>query len=374
VQKLAILCNESAGRIDAIRDHSFRLAQAIRQHGVAADVCQRSGDGAWYVADGDSAADRPRSRDLCIGFADYDALVLQYNPFMYGKWGFAPWLPLRLLNVRRARPRTRIALMVHEPYVPMVSWQWALMGAWQRAQLEAVRLNSDVVFASIEAWARMLANRRPYRSALHLPVGSNLPDRRDARGEMRRRLKVADDDVVLASLSTSPAGRLLGYVVGAANALATKEKPGSVALLHLGAGAPKAEGLIESVRVYQPGRLSDEQLASWLSAADLFLAPFVDGVSTRRGSMMAALQHALPVIGTAGRLTDSVLAGSTDALRLLPVGQGDLFSEAVAELAHSREHANKLGLAGRALYESRFDWPVVADRLLRALDLASEPS
>jgi glycosyltransferase involved in cell wall biosynthesis len=183
---------------------------------------------------------------------------------------------------------------------------------------------------------------------------------------MRRRLELANSDIALASLSTGLAGRLFDYTVRASNTLATEWK--NVVLLHLGAGAPKASGLLDSVRILQPGRLPDGELASWLSAADLFLAPFVDGVSTRRGSMMAALQHAVPVVGTTGRLTDTVLTQATNALLLVPVGRPDLFAEAVVELASAREEAARLGSSGRKLYESSFDWPVLARRLLHELE------
>jgi glycosyltransferase involved in cell wall biosynthesis len=369
MERLAIVSNASAGRINAIADYSFRLAGAIRDRGVAADICLRQPSGDWSVIDGERRTLAGHSLSQSLRATPYASVVLQYNPFMYGRWGFAPWLPLQLLRLKRAKNGTRIALMVHEPYVPMTNWKWVLMGAWQRAQLEAARIGADIVFASIEAWTRMLGERRPFRPAIHLPVGSNLPDRRHARTSMRERLKIADEEIVLASLSTGPAGRLVRHAVQAANALAAKG--GSVVLLQLGAGAPDPQDLADSVRVFQPGRLVGEELASWLSAADLFLAPFVDGVSTRRGSMMAALQHALPVVGTSGRLTDSVLAQATDALMLVPVDRPDLFADAVVELAQSRDDADRRGRAGRALYESAFDWPVVAGRLLQALELES---
>ena len=367
--RLVLVCSESAGRVDAIREYSFRLAQAVRDRGVTVDVCLRRGDGAWLLCESNGDAENRRSRRVWIDAGEYDAVVLQYNAFMYGKWGFAPWLPWKLLTLKRANPRMRIGLMVHEPYVPMADWKWMLMGAWQRAQLEAARFSADIVFASIEVWAWMLQDKRPFRPAVHLPVASNLPDRRSARAAMREHLKVADDDIVLASLSTGPAGRLFDYVVHSVNVLTTESR--KTVVLNLGAGATDASDLADSVSVHQPGRLPDDELASWLSAADIFLAPFVDGVSTRRTSVMAALQHQVPVVGTMGRLTDTALRQATDALRLVPVGRPDLFAEAVVALARSPADAQRLGHAGRALYESRFDWPVISRRLLDELEIAA---
>ena len=77
---------------------------------------------------------RPRNIDHAeLGHAD--AVLVQYNPFSYGRWGFAPWLVALTWALRLRRREPRIALMVHEPYVPMITWRSTVMGLWQRAQL-----------------------------------------------------------------------------------------------------------------------------------------------------------------------------------------------------------------------------------------------
>ena len=364
---VALLCSESPGRIDAIRSYSLRLAAALRDRAeVSADVHLRTPSGRWRRADSESEMS---SKLLTRQLAPYDAIVLQYNPFMYGRWGFAPWLPPMLARLRRRRARPVLALMVHEPYVPMVSWRWTLMGLWQRAQLEALRIDADVVFSSIEAWCEMLARRKPSRPTLHLPVGANLPDKREARPLIRGRLGLDEDAFVLAAFGTANPSRHLDYIVASANSVA--QSMGSAVLFNLGADAPRLSGLSPAVQLHEPGSLPEDDLAAWMAAADLFLAPFVDGVSTRRGSMMAALQHGLPIVGTAGPLTDDVLRDATHALRLTPVDRGDAFVEAACQLAHDAEDRQRLARAARALYESAVDWPVLGHRLLDALAIGA---
>jgi len=360
VRRLAILCNESLGRIDAIRDHSFLLAEAVRQQGWAVEVCLKRSDAEWSVV---NRGEHGESLGGHFDPGEYDAVVVQYNPFLFGKWGFAPWLPMKLWSWKR-KSRVRIALMVHEPYVPMLDWKWVLMGTWQRMQLEATRVAADIVFASIEATTDALLSRRPSRPTHHLPVGSMLPDRRDARVDSRDHLKIGRESFVLASLGTDHPSRLIEYIADAVNAVANSVD--ELVLLNLGANAPGPEGLHAGVRVHRPGFLSDADLSGWLSAADLFLAPFADGVSTRRSSLMAALQHGLPVVGTDGHLTDGVLRRSS-ALLLAPVDRPDLFAQAAVELAKSPEERLASGRAARALYEATFDWPVLARRLIDAL-------
>jgi glycosyltransferase involved in cell wall biosynthesis len=119
--------------------------------------------------------------------------------------------------------------------------------------------------------------------------------------------------------------------------------------------------------VRRPGWLSDEDLAAAIAAADLFLLPLADGVSTRRTTLMAALQHGLPVVATRGPLTDRELLDAGDALRLVPVARTDLFAATARELAQAPAARVRLGEAGRALYERAFAWESTAARVLRAL-------
>jgi glycosyltransferase involved in cell wall biosynthesis len=105
-----------------------------------------------------------------------------------------------------------------------------------------------------------------------------------------------------------------------------------------------------------------------LWASDLVLLPFTDGVSTRRTTLMAALAHGRPVLGLRGDNTDSVLAAAPDALALTPVGDTVAFSRAAVELTRDPHRLRALGDAGRHLYETRFDWPVMAERVTTVLE------
>jgi glycosyltransferase involved in cell wall biosynthesis len=344
-----ILCNQSEGRVDAIRDASAQLARALTAEGARVAVSQRPDGSGWPA---------------CAGSVSegWDVILLQYNPFLYGRWGFAPWLVLHFWRLRLRRRRRLMALMVHEPYVPMTGWRWVLMGLWQRTQLALLRAASDVVFASIEVWTERLRRTWPGRPTAHLPVGSNLPDRRDRRTASRRLLETEKGELVLATLSSGHPSHDLELVQAALAALA--ERGRRVVYLVLGAGAAVPERVPPGVRVVRPGQLSGDELASMLSAADLFLAPLVDGVSTRRTTAMAALQHGLPVVGTDGPLTDELFRKTPHAIHLVPVGHPALFAAEVVRLVERPVERASVGRAAEQLYGSCLDWPVSARRLL----------
>jgi glycosyltransferase involved in cell wall biosynthesis len=271
-----------------------------------------------------------------------------------------------MLSLRLQRARPRVALIVHEPFVPMAGWRWALMGIWQRFQLALLRLAADVVFASIEPWAVALEAQLPGGPVHHLPVGSNFPDGRAVRADQRRRLGVGEETLVVACLGRAHPSFLGRYAAAAVNAMAAAGER-KLLVLNLGAEAPPLPGLDPAVAVAAPGYLGPEDFAARLAAADIFLAPLIDGVSTRRGSVMAALQHGLPVVGTSGPLTDPLLRRAGSALQLTEVGDDEGFAHAAAGMAADPDARRSAGAAARRLYELNFDWPVAAGRLLAAL-------
>jgi glycosyltransferase involved in cell wall biosynthesis len=349
-RRIAVLCRDSQRVVDGIRDYSWLLVQALQQSGrFEATLLVRFG--------------------VSEPLSGYDAVVLQYNPFLYGRWGVAPWLPLMLAQTRRATPRPIIAVMVHEPYVPMVDARSALMGLYQRLQLASLRRSADVLFSSIESWIPQLGGRVAKRPCFHLPVASTLPDRRNFRRQERERLAVDGETCVLAAFGTAHPSRLTQYIVNAANAVGRSGR--RVVILNLGAGASDLGPLDRSVKVVAPGTLAADLLARRLAAADIFLAPFVDGVSTRRTTLMAALQHGIAVVGTDGALTDGVLRRARGAVCLVPAGEPERFAETVVQLATDGEQRLALGEQGSRLYTQLFDWPRLTTRLVDALGLQS---
>jgi glycosyltransferase involved in cell wall biosynthesis len=368
---LAVVLAQSTTQADGIRDYTFRLLREIERHpDWELSLAVRSLDGRWQTFGSDPSANGGPSRrhavPRCVAAAD--AVVLQYNPFSYGRRGFAPSLLAEVARLRLQPGRPTMALMVHETYVTMKNWRWALMGSWQRVQLRVLGALTDLQFCAIEAWIERLGRGGRGRSVHHLPVGSNFPDRRGHRDSERLRLGADHDTVVLACFGMSHPGRLEAHVMQAAESVARSGR--RVILLNLGTD-PCRRRNGDSFSVHSPGYLDEEPVARLLSAADIFLAPYGDGVSTRRTTVMAALQHELPVVGTVGPLTDDVLRGSA-ALRLIPLDRPELFSGAVSELATDAAERRALGRAGRELYESRFDWPVLVRRLLDVLAATAE--
>ena len=360
---LTIVAVEDPGRrADGIRDYTRRLVDELGREGTFQPrLIYRRPTGGWT---GPARGRAMRSAGIPRDVRDADVVLVQYNPFWYGRRGFAPALPAFLWNLRRLRRRPVIGLMVHETFVNPRNLRWAVMGAWQRGQLHALLAAAEVRFCSIERWAEQLRHALPRRDVHHLPVGSNLPDMSHLREESRASLGVDGDTTVIACFGLRHPERLQDHTMGAANAIARAGR--RVLLLNLGNG-PCDVHFAGRVTVRSPGFLEEEPLAALLSSSDLFLAPYLDGVSTRRTTVMAALQHRIPVVGTSGYLTDRAFSDASSALALVPVGQADAFVAEASRLADDPDERRLRGDAGRRLYERQFDWPVITSRLVEQL-------
>lgn len=353
LDRIAVLYSDFAGVEDAIGAVSEGRAHALRASGLDARVFAFPDRGQGTAGHGDLSGFGP------------DAVVLEYNPFSYGRWGFSPRLPVQFGNLALLPSRPIRALMCHERFfMPMRGVKHTAMSLWQRAQLRALRQMSDVVFASIQPWVDDFARSWPHRPTACLPVTSTVPDRRSVRAATRAGMELDDNAILLCLFGKSHTSRLVGHGVAAINA--THEVVGSrLRLLVVGADASAPPGLHSDITVFELPSAPAAEVSAALAASDVLVAPFADGVSTRRTTVMAALQHALPVVSTAGASTDSALSG---AMRLVPVRDTEGFSRAVVGLAEDVPERLRLGQEGRELYERLYSWPRITQQLTEQLD------
>jgi glycosyltransferase involved in cell wall biosynthesis len=286
-------------------------------------------------------------------------VLLQYNPFRYGRWGFAPQL---LIDVQRyRRDGRRIAVMVHEAWLDVTSWRTAVMGSWQRLQLRTLVGQVDAVMTSTEAIARALGPR-----AVHVPVSANIVPVQSDAGTARATAG-SEGSFTVGLFGRDHPSRALDYAEDAIALLAKACGPRHLAVLNLGADAP-AISTPTGVHVFRPGEQTPDELSASISAIDLMLLPFLDGVSTRRSTLMAALAHGRPVLGLEGKNTDRILRDADGALALTPVGDPAAYALTAVALLRDDQLRAGFGAGGRRLYEERFDWPVTAAQAAAVLE------
>ena len=332
-----LIVYRTTGGVDAIDEYSARLTRALDEAGIAAR----------YVSTGLRAARRLEGRPAWI--------LLQYNPFSYGRWGVAPGLIRDAISMRR-RTGALLAISIHEPWGDVRDWRSALMSAYQRAQLRSLMRVADRIIVATEAYGRAIGHR-----AIHVPVGSNITPLGLPGVQARERLGLGEQ-LVVTLFGTGHPSRALGHAEAAIAALRAQRGAGEMTVLNLGLGSPQVR-LPQDVEVVTPGRLAPEEISLRLHASDLLLLPFTDGVSSRRTTLMAGLAHGVPVVGLSGPSTDRIFVQRGDALRLTPFGDPSQFARAVVDLGADEDARRALGAGGRGLYRAEFDWPIIARRV-----------
>jgi glycosyltransferase involved in cell wall biosynthesis len=277
-----------------------------------------------------------------------------------------------MARVRDRSPGTRLAIMYHETYVPVENWKFAVMTTWQRYQFWRLGRAADTLLFSTHRWAEV---HRPWfrdKPVFHLPVGSNVPREPITSSQARSRLGIADDEVVLGVFGTAHVSRLFTTLNAAARAVQAAGR--RVRVLYVGPGGAVVRASLDAdIPLIADGPLPADEVSRRLSSMDIALSTYTDGVSTRRGAMMAALQHGIAVVGTRGVGTDpELLAENGRGLSLWPVGDDASLAAAVVRLAGDEVERARLAAAGLALFENRYAWPVVARRLLACLGGQSE--
>jgi glycosyltransferase involved in cell wall biosynthesis len=108
------------------------------------------------------------------------------------------------------------------------------------------------------------------------------------------------------------------------------------------------------------GYCSREEVSRYLCSSDICVQIYSDGVSFRRGSFLAALNHGLPIITTVHKTLPGELRDRHHLLAI-PLGDIDKLVGSIKELIESPDLRNRLAVNARRFSE-RFSWDKIADK------------
>lgn len=281
-------------------------------------------------------------------------LFVQWVPHGYGYKSLN--LPFCLWVWNRSRRGDDVQLMVHEPFLPfaLTRFRQNAGAAVHRLMLMVLLRAAGRVFVSTPSFVPRI---RPFgpggMSCTWLPVPSPVPDRADAALVRERREALAGASPVVGYFGTS--NPLVAEVLEAVLRGVVERRP-DVKLLLIGRGTDALAAALRrraeaGAAVVAHGERPAAEIAALLHCCDVFVQPYPDGVTARRTTLMALLDHGCAVVASAADQTEPWWDG---AVELTPVGDVRRMVDAAVALLDSPARRAQLSAAARRMYSERF--------------------
>lgn len=320
-----------------------------------------------------------------------DIVHIQYQTAAYGMHpaiNFAPRALIRYSFLPRTyggeRRRVRVAVTFHDLRVPYLFPKVGRVREWVTRELarssDAVIVTNDEDYLKLEIW-----NLK--RLSL-VPIGSNIttvPPPNYQRAAWRAQYGIGGNETLLCYfgfLNESKGGEMLIRALAEITQASLLMIGGQT-----GASDPtnaaylaKVKALIKELgltsRVLWADYMPSEIVTANFLASDICVLPYRDGASYRRGTLMAALAHGMPIVTTTPRA-----AGAVHGLRSVPVGSplptlrdGEncllvppddprALAEAIRRAAASPDLRRRIGAGARELAQ-HFTWDKIAQQHL----------
>ncbi|MFZ0888801.1 MAG: glycosyltransferase family 4 protein [Candidatus Binataceae bacterium] len=306
----------------------------------------------------------PRAlRALDRGVSSGGHLLVQYVPHAFG-WK-AMNLPFCLWLL--SRRRNGVTVMFHETAFPLSrrqSIRHNTLGAVTRVMAMLVARAAERIIVSTPGWERLLRPIIPRTRRIEWsPVPSNVPVVDDPGGVAETRARYqAPGGLILGHfgayqrLIVDPLAELLSAILDGRG----PSRSAPVCALLMGENSEVFRTRLLRAnphladRIHATGMLAAPQLSLHLAVCDVMVQPYPDGATTRRGSLMAALAHGIPVVTTAGFLTEPLWQNS-DAILMAPVGDTAALRRLTERLLADERERIRQGRAAKELYARRFD-------------------
>ncbi|MFQ5944682.1 MAG: glycosyltransferase family 4 protein [Anaerolineae bacterium] len=371
--KVLLVSAEFPPRGGGVGAYTRRLAEALLDLGTPVEVATSSSEGedqefsfpVWRKMADWSFASWGQLRWL-LAETRPSILHIQYQA---GAYRHHPAINLSPYWVRFSRSGMRVAVTFHDLRGPYLFPKAGPLRAWS---LRLMARSADVAIVADRADQARLA--RWGVAAERIPIGSNIdpkPPQGYDRADWRSERGVKHGDVVLAYFGFLHESKGADVLVEALSQLVAKQHPVSLLMVGRMAGESNpttiayAAGVRERLardglddRVHWTGYLVPAEVSGWLMAADLCVLPYADGASLRRGSLMAALAHGLPVVTTFPSGPVPELVDGVNAALVAP-GDAAALAARIEALAASPGERERLGRGARKLSRT-FSWDRVA--------------
>lgn len=295
-----------------------------------------------------------------------DLVNIQYQAAAYNMAAFIHILPVRLDGVR-------VVTTFHDLLVPYL---FPKAGPLRYQAVLTLARSSDGVIVTNRGDRERLATEKSLASLRHIPIGSNIapnPPPDYNRAVWRSALGFRPEDVVVGYFGFLNASKGVDTLLQAVRIARNGGLPAK--LLMIGGRtrtndpanfvyADEIDELIGKLdlldHIKWTGFVDDRAVSGHLMAADAVALPYRDGVSFRRGSLMAALAHGCAIITTHPDVDTPELVGNKH-VRMIAAESPTALALAIEDLAQNPELCAEMG-RNAARLAADFSWETIAAR------------
>jgi glycosyltransferase involved in cell wall biosynthesis len=372
----ALVAGEYPPQHGGVADYTYALARALAARGDDVHVFAPPWDAEAEALDGVVLHRLPDGFGRCSrqmlesALADLQkprAVVVQYVPQSFGMRG-CNLMFVRWLQRLRGYP---LFVMFHEVSVtvgPETPLKYRVQAIVTRLMAASAIHAADAIFASTPIWISLINRLGKPRTAIDwTPVPSNIALSSDAAAVDAIRRRFVDGDVLLGHFGTFREA----FSVTELTAIAGRVVAPGRSMLFMGRGSDRfvksLHGLFPNLRqrIHASGALEPQALANHLAACDLLIQPLEDGVSARRGSIMAAIALGVPVATVSGWATEPVWKSSSAVA--LAATNGDELVALIERLIGDPAARSALKIQSKRLYDERFAIEHTVDALYARL-------
>lgn len=294
-----------------------------------------------------------------------DVVNIQYQAAAYQMHVAANNLP------RTLRPLVPVFTTFHDLMVPYLFPKAGPLR--KRAVYQMARHSSGVIVTNIADEHELhIAGEMP--PLVQIPIGSNIavnPPAGYSRKTWRERMRLPSHIFLVGYFGFINATKGVDILAHAVRLFA--EKDPAIELVVIGGGTGDSDktniqqldeaerllgGLGISRRVHWTGFIEPAEVSAYLMACDVVALPFKDGVSFRRGTLMAALAHGCPVITTLPSQPIPELVDG-EVMRMVEANNPQQLCDVLWELAQDPDQRARLGQAAAEL-SKQFRWETIA--------------
>lgn len=297
-----------------------------------------------------------------------DVLHIQYQAAAFDLVGWVNWLPWFLKGWGH---RPRIVTTFHDLRIPYL---FPKAGPLREQTVLGLARYSDAVICTNSEDATSLRENAWATHVREIPLANNIPVSPPAnydRASWRAQYGLNEDDLVLAYfgfLNESKGGEdliaILGVLVEAGHKATLLMIGGDV-----GDSDPSNQAYAQRVRhlitdyqlesrIIFTGFVEASDVSAHLLAADVAVMPYRDGVSFRRTTLIAALQHGLPLVTTSPTHPISLIQPNENMLLAAPKDVSAL-TQRIIRIANDKALRVRLSQGAKQL-GNQFDWATIA--------------